>query len=77
MKKDKELLGKVEEVLEGMRGGIEAHGGGVRVESIKKGMIRLKILGACIGCPMAQITFGEGVAAELKKIKGVRKVEFE
>ena len=77
MEKDKKLLKKVEGVLDKLRKGIEAHGGGVKVESVRKGVIRLKIEGACIGCPMVQVTFGEGVASELKKIKGVRKVEFE
>ena len=75
--KNEELKRKVEKVLRRVKAGIEAHGGGVDIESVKKGVVRLKIKGACIGCPMAKMTFEEGVGKQLKKIRGVRKVEFK
>jgi Fe-S cluster biogenesis protein NfuA len=75
-KKNEQLKKEVEGVLDKLREGIKMHGGGVKVESVQKGVVRLKIMGACIGCPMARLTFGEGVAAELKKIRGVKKVEY-
>ncbi len=76
MNKDEQLRKQGEKVLDKLREGIKMHGGGVEVESVKRGVVRLKIMGACIGCPMARLTFGEGVAKELKKIKGVKKVEY-
>jgi Fe-S cluster biogenesis protein NfuA len=77
MVEDERLKKRVEKALRMLKGGIEAHGGGVDIESVKKGMVRLKIKGACIGCPMAKMTFEEGVGKQLKKIRGVRKVEFK
>lgn len=74
---NKSIKTKVEKVLTSIRPGIEADGGGLELVSVKDGVVKIRIKGACVGCPMARLTFDEGVARELKdKVKGVRKVEF-
>lgn len=77
MKKEDLLKTKIEKALEQVRPGIESHGGGLKLVSVKNGTVRIRIRGACVGCPMAQATFDEGVSRFLKeKVGEVKKVEF-
>jgi len=69
---------QVEQMLDQVRPGIQADGGDVELKSIKDGIVTLKIKGACIGCPMAQLTFNEGVGNMIKeKIKDIKEVNYE
>lgn len=70
------LKNKIDQVLDKLRPAIKSHGGGVELVSVKAGVVKLKIKGSCVGCPMATMTFGMGVGEELKKIKGVKKVVY-
>lgn len=75
--KTNDILSKVESVLDDVRPGIEMDGGGLDLISVKDGVVKIRIKGACIGCPMARFTFDEGVARLVReKVKGVKKVEF-
>ena len=64
----------IEEKLSPMLGG---HGGGVEIVEIdeEKSIVKVKFLGACIGCPMGDMTF-EGMIKEvlLNEIEGLREV---
>lgn len=71
------LKSKVEKALEKVKPSIEAHGGGFEVVSAVKGKVKIRIMGACLGCPMARLTFGAEMEEMIKeKVAGVKKVEF-
>lgn len=46
------------EVLEEIRPSLAMHGGNAALLGIEDGVVKLKLEGACQGCPMSVITFG-------------------
>jgi Fe-S cluster biogenesis protein NfuA len=59
---------KVEEVLAAIRPALEADGGSIElVEVDDDGLVRVRLTGACAGCPMSQITLQQGVERVLKE----------
>jgi Fe-S cluster biogenesis protein NfuA len=50
-------------------------GGSIEVVSVEDGVVKVKLQGACAGCPMSQLTLVNFVEARLKdRIPGVKKV---
>lgn len=69
---------KVKAALKEIQPMIESHGGGIEVVSVKDGKVVIKILGACLGCPMAAATFGQGMEEMIKeKVPQIKKIEFQ
>lgn len=67
---------KVEEILDKIRPSLQADGGDIELVSVKDGVVRVKLTGACHGCPMSQITLKNGVERILKEnIPEVKVVE--
>jgi Fe-S cluster biogenesis protein NfuA len=68
---------KVEEALKKIRPFLQADGGDVELVRVTEdGIVEVKLTGACIGCPMSQMTLRAGVErALLKEIPGIRRVE--
>jgi Fe-S cluster biogenesis protein NfuA len=68
---------EVEEALEQVRPALQADGGDVElVEVTDDGIVRVRLVGACGGCPMATMTLKEGIERLLKQeVPGVREVE--
>ena len=67
---------KVEATLEKIRGMLEGHGGGVDLVAVEDGIVKVKLTGACGGCPMAQQTLKMGVERILKEeVPAVAAVE--
>jgi len=68
---------EVEEALEQVRPALQADGGDVElVEVTDDGIVRVRLIGACGGCPMATMTLKEGIERLLKQeVPGVREVE--
>ncbi len=65
-------------ILDELRPNLQADGGDVELVGIdeKKGIVRLKLKGACQGCPMSQMTLQDGIGRVLKaKVKGVKEIE--
>jgi Fe-S cluster biogenesis protein NfuA len=58
---------KVEAVLAKIRPSLQAHGGDVDLVDVNDGMVRVKLKGACNGCPMATLTLQHGIARILKE----------
>ena len=59
---------KVQEVLENIRPSLQSHGGDVQlVDVTEDGIVKVKLTGACGGCPMSQMTLKMGIEKELKK----------
>lgn len=53
-----DLRAGVLEVLEEIRPSLAMHGGNAVLLDIIDGVVKLKLEGACQGCPMSVITFG-------------------
>ncbi|MFZ5365879.1 MAG: NifU family protein [Patescibacteria group bacterium] len=71
------LKEKVSRALEKVRPQVQAHGGDLKLVGVKNGQVTIKILGACLGCPMAQATFGAGMEEFIKEeIPEVKKIKF-
>lgn len=61
------LFEKVDEVLDTIRPALMADGGNVQLIEVKDGIVKLKLQGACHGCPMSQMTLKMGIERELKR----------
>jgi len=57
----------VQRVLDGIRPGLEADGGDVELVEVKDGIVKVRLTGACGGCPMASMTLKEGIERILKE----------
>jgi Fe-S cluster biogenesis protein NfuA len=68
---------KVEQVLNVIRPQLQADGGNVElVEVTENNIVKVRLQGACAGCPMAQITLKNGIERILKmKIPEIKCVE--
>ncbi|HHF42494.1 MAG: NifU family protein [Candidatus Aminicenantes bacterium] len=59
---------KVEKALEKIRPALMADGGNVElVEVSDDGVVKVRLTGACGGCPMSQLTLKMGIERILKK----------
>jgi len=58
---------KVEAALAQVRPALQADGGDVELVEVKEGIVRLKLKGACNGCPMATMTLRNGIERILKE----------
>ncbi len=57
---------KVEKALDKIRPALMADGGGVELVEVKEGVVKVKLTGACGGCPMSQMTLKMGIERSLK-----------
>jgi Fe-S cluster biogenesis protein NfuA len=70
---------QVEAVLDKVRPQLQADGGDVElVDVTEDNTVKLRLQGACAGCPMSQMTLKNGIERVLKQeipeIKGVESV---
>jgi Fe-S cluster biogenesis protein NfuA len=67
---------KVQAVMEKIRPMLQADGGDVELIDVDNGIVKVKLTGACKGCPMSQMTLKNGIERLLKKeIPEVKSVE--
>ncbi len=57
---------KVEKALDKIRPALMADGGSVELVEVKDGVVKVKLTGACGGCPMSQMTLKMGIERTLK-----------
>jgi Fe-S cluster biogenesis protein NfuA len=71
------LKEKVQSALEKVRPSLQADGGDVQlVEVTENGVVKVKLMGACGGCPMSQMTLKMGIEKVLKQnVPEVKSVE--
>ncbi|MFP4083868.1 MAG: NifU family protein [Desulfonatronovibrio sp.] len=67
---------KVQAVLDKIRPSLQADGGDVElVEVTDQGIVKVRLTGACKGCPMSQMTLKNGIERmllkEIPELKGV------
>ncbi|MBN1478648.1 NifU family protein [candidate division KSB1 bacterium] len=58
---------KVDEILDTVRPALMADGGNVELVDVTDGVVKLRLQGACVGCPMSQMTLRMGIERELRK----------
>ncbi|HEC49667.1 NifU family protein [Candidatus Desulfofervidus auxilii] len=59
-----------------VRPSLQADGGDIELVDVIDGIVKVRLKGACAGCPMSQMTLKMGVEAYLKKqISEVKAVE--
>lgn len=67
---------KVEAALNEIRPMLQADGGDVELVEIDGNVVKVRLQGACAGCPMAQMTLKNGIERVLKeKIPEIESVE--
>lgn len=79
-----ELQSEVERVLDVVREGLAMHGGNVELVSVEpdEGIVKVRFQGACVGCPMSDMTFQAGIEEtllemipEIKQVVNVASVD--
>ena len=66
----------VKKALDEVRPSLQADGGDVEFVEIVGDVVKVRLTGACGGCPMATITLKQGIEVHLKKmVPGVASVE--
>jgi Fe-S cluster biogenesis protein NfuA len=58
---------KVEEVLAKVRPVLVRDGGDVELVEVSNGTVKVKLTGACAGCPMSKLTLKNGIERILKQ----------
>jgi Fe-S cluster biogenesis protein NfuA len=67
---------EVRETLDLIRPRLQADGGDVELVSVEDGVVKVRLTGACGGCPMATMTLKNGIERLLKdRIPEVKAVE--
>lgn len=68
---------KVEKALLKVRPSLQADGGDVElIEVSEEGVVKVKLTGACGGCPMASMTLKAGIERVIKEeVPEVKRVE--
>ena len=58
---------KVQAAIDKIRPMLQADGGDVELVSVENGIVKVRLQGACAGCPMSQMTLKQGVERLLKE----------
>lgn len=58
---------RVEKVLDKIRPSLIADGGNVELVDVVDGVVKVKLTGACGGCPMSQMTLKMGIERYVRK----------
>ena len=67
---------KVQAVIDKVRPMLQADGGDVELIEVDGGVVKVRLKGACAGCPMSQMTLKNGIERMLKKeIPEIESVE--
>jgi len=67
---------KIQKALDKIRPMLQADGGDVELVDVEDGVVKVRLQGACAGCPMSQMTLKNGIEKILKKeIPEVKSVE--
>ncbi len=70
------MIEQIRKELEGVRPALQADGGDVEFIDFKDGVVKVRLKGACSGCPMATITLKNHIERMLvSKIPEVKAVE--
>ena len=68
---------EVKKAIEEIRPHLQADGGDVElVDVTDDGVVKVRLLGACEGCPMREMTLTQGITQFIKrKVPGVKEIQ--
>ena len=67
---------RVNEVIDSVRPYLQGDGGDIDLVSIEDGIVKVRLRGACAGCPMSAMTLKQGVERHIReRVPGIRAVE--
>lgn len=67
---------KVKKVLDELRPSLQADGGDVEFIGVEDGVVKVRLTGACAGCPMSTLTLKNGIERILKeRVPEVKEVQ--
>jgi Fe-S cluster biogenesis protein NfuA len=67
---------RVQKALDEIRPNIQADGGDIELVAVQKGTVKVRLQGACAGCPMSAMTLKQGIETHIKKkVPEILKVE--
>jgi Fe-S cluster biogenesis protein NfuA len=70
------MFEQVKEVLQDIRPVLQADGGDVELVGVDDGVVKVRLTGACGGCPMSQMTLKMGIEKRIKeRLPEVKSVE--
>ena len=71
-----QLKSEVERILELIRPGVQRDGGDIELVGVDaNGVVSIRFMGACVGCPSSQMTLKMGIERNLKEhVPGVTEV---
>jgi Fe-S cluster biogenesis protein NfuA len=70
-----EIYDKVKEVLDEIRPSLRADGGDVELVEVEDGIVKVRLKGACSGCPMSTMTLKLGIESQIKqKLPEIKEV---
>ena len=71
-----DLKKSVEQVLTKIRPMLQRDGGDIELVEVTDGIVKVRLTGACKGCPMSQMTLKQGVERFLmQEVPGLKQVE--
>lgn len=59
---------RVEKALNDVRPHLQADGGDVELIDVENGIVKVRLTGACAGCPMSQMTLKQGIESYIRKV---------
>ncbi len=73
------MIARIQEIIEKqIRPSLKAHGGDIELIDVEDGIVKVKLRGACSGCPSSAMTLYHGVQQILMEtvpeVKGVEQV---
>jgi len=75
-KEDVTIKEKVQKSIDKIRPMLQADGGDVELVDVVDGVVKVRLQGACAGCPMSQMTLRNGIERLLKQeIPEIKAVE--
>ena len=73
---DKTLEQRVNEVIESVRPYIQGDGGDIELVGIDDGVVKVRLRGACAGCPHSRVTLKMGVERHMReRVPEIKSVE--
>lgn len=73
-----ELFVRIEKALDQIRPAIQMDGGDVELVDVEDGVVKVRMVGACGGCPMSTMTLKMGIErairSQIPEIKAVESV---
>jgi len=71
-----DLKKAVEQALTKIRPMLQRDGGDIELVEVTDGIVKVRLTGACKGCPMSQMTLKQGVEKLLmKEVPGLKQVQ--